>query len=84
MNGRCALQLGVSLLPDEPTSKIAVGGIAHSRRWASSKASKKVKISFFVVFSYKFTEDEDIVRCVDNDLTFIISFCDISMQTQIK
>lgn len=61
-----------------------VGGTTHSRRWASSKASKTVKSSFFVVINYKFTEDEDIVRYADNDLTFIISFCDISMQRQIK
>lgn len=47
MSGRCALELAVSLLPDEPTSKIVVGCAEDSRRWGSAKASKKIEVVFF-------------------------------------
>lgn len=48
------------------------------------KLQRKLRLVFFCLFLIIFTEYEDTVRYVDNDLTFIISFCDISMQRQIK
>lgn len=69
------MQLAVSLLPDQPTSKIVVGCAEDSRRWGSAKASKKVEGVLCVFFkSFKFIEYKNILRYVDNDLTFIFSF----------
>ena len=78
MSGRCALWLPVSLLPDEPTSKIVVGCAEDSRRWGRAKASKNVEGGLFgffgLVLAFQFIACKNSLRYVDNDLTLIFSF----------